>query len=84
MEAGTEKRRFTKIEYTLILLTFSLCLAGALLLPVNQCPDETGRDYLITWMLERGTLPHPAAVLTLLWLLLFAWACLGTMTKMLL
>lgn len=50
-------QRFSAIEYGLILLCISVCLTGALLLPVNQCPDEFVRDHLITWMLEHGTLP---------------------------
>ena len=51
------KKRFLTIEVLLIFLCFSVCLAGALLLPVNQCPDEFMRSRLIVWMLEKGTLP---------------------------
>ena len=44
-------------EYLLVLLVFCICLTGALLLPVNQCPDEYVRSRLIVWMVEKGTLP---------------------------
>ena len=49
--------RFSALEYGLILLCFSVCLTGALLLPMNQCPDEFMRSRLIVWMVEKGTLP---------------------------
>ena len=45
------------IEYLLVVLAFLVCLTGALLLPINQCPDEFVRNLLISWMVEKGTLP---------------------------
>lgn len=39
------------------MLVFCICITGALLLPVNQCPDEFVRSRLIVWMVEKGTLP---------------------------
>ena len=81
------------IEYLLVVLSFLVCLTGALLLPVNQCPDEFFRNLLISWMVEKGTLPTgdeletiplapPPAALTVIWLALFIWVFLRTMTKM--
>lgn len=46
-----------KWEMALILLCFFTCLAGATLLPVNQCPDEGGRVLLSQWMVLNHTLP---------------------------
>lgn len=45
------------IEYLLIILTFCVCLTGALLLPANQCPDEAARMLLTRWIAQTGTLP---------------------------
>ena len=56
-EKTTMKKRFLTIEVLLVFLCFSVCLAGALLLPVNQCPDEGGRLSLIEWIVKTGTLP---------------------------
>ena len=50
-------RRLSATEYLLVMLTFCICITGALLLPFNQCPDELGRGRLIMWMVEKGTLP---------------------------
>lgn len=50
-------RRQSAIEILLVLLTFCICITGALLLPVEQCPDELGRNRLIIWMIDKGTLP---------------------------
>lgn len=50
-------RRLSLVEYLLVMLTFLICLAGALLLPVDQCPDEQGRLLLTEWITETGTLP---------------------------
>ena len=49
--------RFSALETGLIILCFCVCMAGALLLPVNQCPDEGGRLILSNWIADRGTLP---------------------------
>lgn len=46
------------MEFFLIMLTFCVCLAGALLLPVDQCPDEEGRLLLTEWIVAKGTLPR--------------------------
>lgn len=50
-------RRLSTAEYGLILLCFSFCLAGALLLPTDQCPDEAGRLLLSDWISAAGRLP---------------------------
>lgn len=50
-------RHFSVTEYCLIFLCFSFCLSGALLLPVNQCPDEAGRILLSDWICRTGRLP---------------------------
>lgn len=52
-----QSKRISAAEYLLVLLTFCICITGALHLPVNQCPDEYVRSRLIVWMLEKGTLP---------------------------
>ena len=57
MQASKKTPRFSYLEYGLILLCFSTCLAGALLLPVDQCPDEEGRLLLTDWIVQTGTLP---------------------------
>ena len=44
-------------EYFLILLIFCICLTGALLLPEDQCPDETGRRFLSNWIVVHRELP---------------------------
>ena len=51
------KKRFLTIEVLLVFLCFSVCLAGALLLPADQCPDEEGRLFLTDWIVRTGTLP---------------------------
>ncbi len=51
------KRRLSAPEYCLIVLCFAFCLAGALLLPIDACPDETGRRQISDWIFLRGTLP---------------------------
>ena len=48
---------FSAKEGLLILLVFCICLTGAQLFPVDQCPDEYLRSRLIVWMVEKGTLP---------------------------
>ena len=44
-------------EYLLVLLVLCICLTGALLLPVDQCPDEAGRRFLSNWIVEHRELP---------------------------
>lgn len=56
-EEMTERKYFSTIEILLILLCFTICLAGALLLPAGQCPDEEGRLLLTGWIVNTGTLP---------------------------
>ncbi len=51
------KKQVQPAEWLLILLVFSICLAGALLLPVKQCPDEADRVLLSEWIVRHGTLP---------------------------
>ena len=51
------KQRFSVLEYVLLLLCFSICLAGAILLPTEMCPDEDARSNIIYWMVDKGTLP---------------------------
>lgn len=57
MQSSKIAARLSALEYGLILICFAICLTGATLLPVNQCPDEFDRSRLIVWMVERGTLP---------------------------
>ena len=52
-----QHRRLSAMGYLLVLLTFCICMTGALLLPVEQCPDESGRLLLTDWIVENGTLP---------------------------
>ena len=44
-------------EYLLVLLVFCICLTGALLLPISQCPDEPGRRLISDWIVRTGMLP---------------------------
>ena len=57
------------LECLLVLLTFSVCLSGALLLPMDQCPDEPGRRLLSDWLLHKGTLPtgNEPGIMLMLW-----------------
>ena len=57
MELMNIERRVYKWELALLLLCFFICLAGAMLVPVDQCPDEAGRALLSQWMVENHTLP---------------------------
>lgn len=55
-------------EYLLVLLVLCVCLTGALLLPISQCPDEPGRRLISDWIIRTGTLPtgdEPATQLML-------------------
>ncbi len=49
--------RFSALEIVLIVLCFCICLTGALLLPVDKCPDEGGRCQISDWIYRTGTLP---------------------------
>lgn len=44
-------------EYVLTAVLFALCLTGAVLLPVAQCPDEAVRRFLSDWIFWNRTLP---------------------------
>ncbi len=57
MDTEMSKTRLSRFEYGLILFVFCICLTGALLLPVDQCPDEDGRLLLTEWIVKTGTLP---------------------------
>lgn len=48
---------FSPAEIALMALVFCTCLAGAALLPVDQCPDEYSRRLLSDWIFQTGTLP---------------------------
>ncbi len=48
---------FSRWEIGLLLLCFLVCLTGALILPMNMCPDESGRVLLSRWMGNTHTLP---------------------------
>lgn len=48
---------FTPVEYGLILLTFIICLIGALQFSVYLCPDERGRKLLTDWISLHKALP---------------------------
>ena len=52
-----QSKRLSAKEYLLVLLVFCICLTGALLLPMEQCPDEAGRHLLSNWIVRTGTLP---------------------------
>ncbi len=53
-------------ECLLVLLVFIICLTGACLLPMDQCPDELGRQLLSNWMHRTGKLPTGDEAETLL------------------
>lgn len=48
---------FSGLEAVVLLMCFCICLTGALLLPMEQCPDEVGRHFLSNWIVRTGTLP---------------------------
>lgn len=50
-------RTYKTLELLLVAACFCACLAGALLLPVDECPDEGGRLLLTQWIVAHGTLP---------------------------
>ena len=52
-----QSKRLSAKEYLLVRLVFCICLTGALLLPMEQCPDEAGRHLLSNWIVRTGTLP---------------------------
>ena len=56
---GTMNKEYavSKWELALLLLCFFSCLIGAMLLPVDHCPDEGGRALLSQWMVQNHTLP---------------------------
>ena len=63
-----QRKHLSAKEYLLVLLVFCVCLTGALLLPISQCPDEPGRRLLSDWIVRTGTLPtgdEPATKLML-------------------
>lgn len=43
--------------FFIILMVFSICIIGALLVPVEQCPDEFSRNLLTEWIYKKKTLP---------------------------
>ena len=51
------KLALEKCEVMLLLLCFFTCLLGAMLIPVEQCPDEAGRALLSQWMVQNHSLP---------------------------
>ena len=51
------KKKEVIVRRVLLISVFCICLTGALLLPVNQCPDEEGRLLLTEWMVRTGSLP---------------------------
>ncbi len=57
IKTGDSKNKLLPSEFILVILVFCICLSGALLLPVDQCPDENGRLMLSRWIIEKGTLP---------------------------
>ena len=57
MKTAENKKRFAYLEYGLILLVFAVCLTGAILIPMEQCPDEQGRLILTEWIAKNGALP---------------------------
>ena len=57
---------FTKVELGLVLLVFCVCLGYAMVLPVDQCPDESGRLLISTWLFEKGSLPTGSELETIM------------------
>ena len=51
------KSGFSRWEIGLMLICFLTCLTGALILPMDMCPDEDGRALLSQWMVDTHTLP---------------------------
>ena len=56
-EVETVRKRFSAAEYGLMLLCFCFCVAGALMLPIQSCSDETGKRMISDWISIHGTLP---------------------------
>lgn len=56
-QLNPKKSYFSRLEMVVLLLCFSICLTGAFLLPVDQCPDEKSRLMLSEWIVKTGTLP---------------------------
>ena len=50
-------RRYSRAEIALLAFVFLVCLVGAAVLPMDQCPDEEGRSLLARWIVSTGTLP---------------------------
>lgn len=44
-------------ELCVVLLVLTICIIGALLIPVEQCPDEFGRNLLTEWIYKNKKLP---------------------------
>ncbi len=40
-----------------VILIFTICLVGAILIPADMCPDELGRRQLTDWIVRTGKLP---------------------------
>lgn len=57
LPAGGVLKRLSAPEYCLVILCFAFCLAGALMLPLDSCPDEAGRKMISDWIASMGTLP---------------------------
>ena len=51
------KTSLSKAGTALVLLVFAVCLAGALTVSPERCPDETARMRLTGWIYEHGSLP---------------------------
>ena len=54
---AADKKKYRILEAVLVLLVFCICLTGAFVLPVDECPDESGRLILADWLAGKGTLP---------------------------
>ena len=50
MQSSKIAARLSALEYGLILICFAICLTGATLLPVNQCPDEFVRNLVFNFI----------------------------------
>lgn len=54
---GRADKHFSFTERLLLFAVFTVCLCGALLLPVTACPDEEGRLLLTDWIFRSRALP---------------------------
>ena len=60
------KATLSKLEIAIVLLVFAVCLAGALTVSPDLCPDEKARIPLTEWIFEHNSLPTGSEAETLI------------------